>query len=194
MINSYHLSLVHTSDGDWSGDGDGSTKSHTNPVKRRRNRRKQTLPFSSLPYPFYRVCMKCRASVSVSASVSVASVNQVCKVEREGWQKTTRRGKCYRCYSWILIETTPRLFPPRCAGNVTLSSSEKTLFSSRIGETILNDTIVPQVRAEVLFGIFINQSVASFRRTKTGWISSSWIFVCVLGRQFEFLWIWFYPC
>ena len=36
------LSLVHTSD------EDGSTKSHTNPVKQRMNRRKQTLPFYSI--------------------------------------------------------------------------------------------------------------------------------------------------
>ena len=49
------LVLVHTSDGDGSGVGDGSTKFHTNPVKRRRNRRKQILPFSSVPSPFYRV-------------------------------------------------------------------------------------------------------------------------------------------
>ena len=65
-----YLSLVHISDGD--GSGDVSTKFHTNPVKRRRNRRKQTLPFSSVPSPFYRVCMELRSFVSVS----VASVNQ----------------------------------------------------------------------------------------------------------------------
>ena len=65
-----YLSLVHISNGDGSGDGDVSTKFHTNPVKRRRNRRKQTLPFSSVSSPFYRVCMELRSSVSV------ASVNQ----------------------------------------------------------------------------------------------------------------------
>ena len=71
MMARNNLSLVHTSD------GDGSTKSHyTNPVKRRQNRRKQTLPFSPVPSPFYRVCMEFRASISVSASVPVASVNQ----------------------------------------------------------------------------------------------------------------------
>ena len=65
-----HQSLVHTSD------VDESTKFHTNPVKRRRNRRKQTFPFPSVPSLFYRFCMEFRASVSVSAPVSVASVNQ----------------------------------------------------------------------------------------------------------------------
>ena len=72
------ISLVHTSDGERSGDGDGSTKFHTNPVKWRRNRRIETLPFSSVPSPFYTVCMKFRASVFrfVSTSVSIASVNQ----------------------------------------------------------------------------------------------------------------------
>ena len=64
------LSLVHTSD------GDGSTKFHTNSVKRRRNRRERKGFFSSVPSPFYRVCMEFCASVSVSPSVSVASVNQ----------------------------------------------------------------------------------------------------------------------
>ena len=70
------LYVVHTSDGGGSGDGDGdgSTKFHTNPVKRRRNRRKQTLPFSSVPSPFYRVYMEFRASGSV------ASVNDVFKL------------------------------------------------------------------------------------------------------------------
>ena len=68
----YDLCIVHTSDGDGSGDGRGSTKSHINPVKWRRSRGKQTLLFSSVPSPFYRVCMEFRASVSVS----VASVNQ----------------------------------------------------------------------------------------------------------------------
>ena len=62
------LSLVHSSDGD--GSGDGSTKLHTNPAKRRRNKRKQNLPFSSVPSPFYRVYY------AIRASVSVASVNQ----------------------------------------------------------------------------------------------------------------------
>ena len=82
MLNSaILLSLVHTSDGDGSGDGDGSTKFHINSVKRRRNRRKETLPFSSVPSPFYRVYIEFRASVSVSASVSVASVNQALRNE-----------------------------------------------------------------------------------------------------------------
>ena len=64
------LSLVHTSD------GDRSTKFHTNPVKRRRNRREWKGLLSSVTSLFCRVCMEFRASVSVSAFVFVASVNQ----------------------------------------------------------------------------------------------------------------------
>lgn len=61
------LSLVHTHDR--GGSRDGSTKSHTNPLKWRPNRRKQTLQFSSVPSPFHRVCMGLRASISVSISL-----------------------------------------------------------------------------------------------------------------------------
>ena len=43
----------------------------------------QTLPFSSVPSPFYRVCMEFRASVSVS--VSVTSVNQALKCFPSDW-------------------------------------------------------------------------------------------------------------
>ena len=49
-------------------------KFYTNPVKWRRNIRERKGLFSSVPSPFYRACMEFRASVS--ASVSVASVNQ----------------------------------------------------------------------------------------------------------------------
>ena len=84
------LSLVHTNG------GDGSTKFHTNPIKRRRNRRKKTLPFSSVPSPFYRVC------IELCASVSVASVNQALEHEYYSlpklvnanltqWQKTVAK-------------------------------------------------------------------------------------------------------
>ena len=72
----HYLSFVHTSDGDGSGDKDGRTKFHTNSVKRRRNRRERTVLFSSVLSPFYRDCMELQASVSVSAYVSLASVNQ----------------------------------------------------------------------------------------------------------------------
>ena len=68
------LTLVHTCDGD--GTGDGSTKFHTNPVKWRRNRRERKDLFSSVPFPFYRVCMEFRASVSMFISVSVASAGE----------------------------------------------------------------------------------------------------------------------
>ena len=73
-VSSYKLCLVHTSD------GDGSTKFHTNPVKRRRNRRERKGFFSPVPSPFYKVYMELGASVS--ASVCVASVNQALKVKR----------------------------------------------------------------------------------------------------------------
>ena len=69
------LSLVHTSDGDRSGDGDGSTKLHTEPVKQRRNRRERKGLFSSVPSLFYRVCVEFRASVNI-ASVNQALVNE----------------------------------------------------------------------------------------------------------------------
>ena len=56
-----------------SGDRGQSMKFHTNPVNQR-HRRKQTLPFSSVPSPFYRVCMEFHASVFTS--ISIASMIQ----------------------------------------------------------------------------------------------------------------------
>ena len=61
------------------------TKFHTNSVKPRRNRRERKGLFSCVPSPFYRVCMGFCASVTVSASVSVASVNQALGIHPGGW-------------------------------------------------------------------------------------------------------------
>ena len=60
------------------------TKFHTNSVKPRRNRRERKGLFSCVPSPFYRVCMGFCASVTVSASVSVASVNQALGIHPGG--------------------------------------------------------------------------------------------------------------
>ena len=54
-VYAFKKSLVHTNDGDGSGDRDGSIKFHTNSVKRRLNRRERKGLFSSVPSPFYRV-------------------------------------------------------------------------------------------------------------------------------------------
>ena len=69
------------SDRDGSGDEDRSTKAHTKPVKQRQNKSKQTLPFSYVLSPFYRVCREFYASVSVSASIYAASVNHEALIE-----------------------------------------------------------------------------------------------------------------
>ena len=97
----FALSLVHTSDG--SGDGDRSTKFHTNPVKRRQNIREWKGLFSSVLSPFYRVCMEFCVSISVStnsisASVSIAGVNHTL-------------GCCRNCFNFQNLPT-PQPPPP----------------------------------------------------------------------------------